>query len=640
MKRFKYIVKTIILLFVSLGFYSCVNLDTLPKNMVGDEAAFGSLDGVEAYLAQVYYDLPIEDYNYTLFRGFNVQDHYWPVEASTGESICRDIGGVYSENHDWDYAYRNIRRINYFIDNLPNYASNYPTDLYDHLLGEGYFLRAYMYYSLAKRYGGVPYIDYVINYPECGFEGTYIPRNSEEETWDKIAADLDLAYNNMSDNSQRTGRANRYIAAAFKSRAMLFAGSIAKYNKVSHFDEKTGKRVCGIPEEKAVEYFQMTYDAAKLCEGHYSLYKKSWVAGDKNAQMNNFIEMFFANDNPELVFGKWYSYPNTSHSWDRFNLNRMYVADGCGSASCPTLEFVEMFEGMPMTSDGKFKTLDDNGHYILYADRFDPFKNAEPRLRASVLVPGEVFKDEVFDVRRGIYIKPVGAGIERLIPEESTDGYPDELVVQSSDYVQQPYTLPNGQAMYPAGKGGIYSSNAESAYSGFSIRKLLDPKMPYDNTYMTRSTQTWPEMRYAEVMLNRAEAAYELYLAGDSGADYLNDAVLQINEIRKRGGATELASSGDLNSIDIIRKERRKELAFENKTYWDLKRWRLLDQEQNNTTFRTLMPFYVAETGQYFYDSRYDLYNRKYTYDQRYYYHPIPSGEILRNPNMQQNPGF
>ena len=81
-------------------------------------------------------------------------------------------------------------------------------------------------------------------------------------------------------------------------------------------------------------------------------------------------------------------------------------------------------------------------------------------------------------------------------------------------------------------------------------------------------------MRYAEVLLNRAEAEYEL---GTSNAANIGDAFTVINEIRSRAGAIPLASAASM-TIDTIRKERRKELAFENKTWWDLRRWRTADR--------------------------------------------------------------
>ena len=77
-------------------------------------------------------------------------------------------------------------------------------------------------------------------------------------------------------------------------------------------------------------------------------------------------------------------------------------------------------------------------------------------------------------------------------------------------------------------------------------------------------------MRYAEVLLNGVEAAVEM-------GQHLDDALIWINDIRDRAGVKTLNSS-DL-TIDKVRNERRIELAFENHTYWDLRRWRIADSQ-------------------------------------------------------------
>ena len=114
------------------------------------------------------------------------------------------------------------------------------------------------------------------------------------------------------------------------------------------------------------------------------------------------------------------------------------------------------------------------------------------------------------------------------------------------------------------------------------------------------STQSWIEIRFAEVLLNQAEAAYELHQAGGGGENYLTVAFNNINSIRERAGATLLSGELDLSNINVVRTERRKELAFENKTYWDLKRWRILHEEQNNRRWRILNSFYSTDAQKYF----------------------------------------
>jgi hypothetical protein len=151
-----------------------------------------------------------------------------------------------------------------------------------------------------------------------------------------------------------------------------------------------------------------------------------------------------------------------------------------------------------------------------------------------------------------------------------------------------------------------------------------------------RSEQPWIEIRYAEVLLNAAEAGYELSAAGQ-GASYLTTALNNLNMIRTRAGATPAAS---LTSVDTIRRERRKELAFENKIYWDLRRWRILDQEQNSTLYRVLLPFYSSDAGKYFFDARTDERNVRFTFDSRWYYEQIPLSAISKSPNLVQNPGY
>ncbi|RYD92673.1 MAG: RagB/SusD family nutrient uptake outer membrane protein, partial [Sphingobacteriales bacterium] len=527
---------------------------------------------------------------------------------------------------------------NYFLETLPKYASTYTEAQINNWLGEAHFIRAVTYLALVKRYGGVPLVDRVLNYPEESIEELRIPRSSEEAIWDFVAADLDFAIANMTETGE-SGRANKYVAAAFKSRAMLYAGSIAKYNQISLFDG--ANRVCGIPAAKANAYFKAAYDAATLLDGKYSLYKKNWTADDKQAQYQNFVNLFFDEESPENILIKAYHFPESAHGYDAYNVPRQLMGgNGYSSEVNPTLNFVEMFDGFPKNTDGTIKTLDAQGKYVFYDNTIDLFADAEPRLRASVILPGDIMKDQSIEIRRGIYTGSSAGGISKLLPPNSTANYPATNIVSSSNGNQTAFTLPDGSKMNPAGASGVFTGDGTAAVSGFSVRKYIDPDRPTSEVLENRSDQTWIEMRYAEVLLNRAEAAYELYTAGQSDASYLQTAFTDINQIRERAGAIKLATAADLNNIDTIRRERRKELAFENKIWWDLKRWRIIAQEQNGTLYRTLMPFYVADAGKYFLDARLDERNSRYTFDTRWYYQQVPGSVITKSPNIVQNPGY
>ncbi|RFZ85999.1 RagB/SusD family nutrient uptake outer membrane protein [Mucilaginibacter terrenus] len=636
MKKTIYIIICFLVCFTT----ACKKLDVPPINIIQDKDVFTSTGGIQAYMARIYSQLPIEDFRYSPQRGLNF---FWiisPFPAVTGEALSRDQNGAMQENvgeSPWSDCYKLIRDANYFLENMPKYKSTYSDAQVNAWLGEARFIRALTYFALVKRYGGVPLVDKVLEYPTTNVEDLNIARASEEAVYDFIAADLDYAYTNMSESNQ-SGRANKYAAAAFKSRAMLYAGSIAKYNTTTLVDA-AGNRVCGIPVNKAVTYFKAAYDAALLVAPKYSLYKKAWAAGDKEAQFQNYVNMFFDETSPENVFVKEYHYPESVHGYDAYNVPRQLMgANGYSSEVNPTLNYVELFDGLPRNPDGTIKTT-TAGKYDLYSNTMDLFANAEPRLRATVILPGDQFKGQSIEIRRGIYTGPSNGGISPLLPPGSTSNYPTSNIVQSSNANQTPYKLPDGSTLNPAGLSGVFTGDGTCAISGFSIRKWLVPDKPTSEVLENRSDQTWIEMRYAEVLLNRAEAAFELSSLGQNDKDYQQDAYMDINQIRERAGATLLTGPGQLTT-DIIRKERRKELGFENKIWWDMRRWRTADKEQNSTIYRVLMPFYSAADKKYFFDARTDERNVRYTFDVRWYYEEIPGGEIQKSQKLIQNPGY
>jgi hypothetical protein len=632
--------------FVLCSMPSCKpELDVPPTNIIKDQDIFGSVSGIEAYMARIYSQTPMEDFKWNPSTGFK-SFFNGSTATFTGEAISRDQAGGTETFNYWADAYALIRDCNYFMETLPKYASNFNAVDVNNWLGEARFIRAFTYFALVKRYGGVPIVDKVLTEPgqaieevAANIDSFKIPRASEQAVYDFIASDLDYAYANMA-GTNKAGRANKYAAAALKSRAMLFAGSIAKYNTITLMNGSV--QVVGIPAAKANDYFKASYDAANLLNGKYSLYKKQWSATDQAAQANNFAQIFLDASSPENIFIRQYKYPDAVHWYDYNNVPRQLWSGGGAAQTNPTLNFVEMFEGLPKNPDGTFQTTDASGNYILYDNLNDPFVNAEPRLKGTVLFPGDVFKGVTIELRRGIDTSSAGGVYSRLLPVGSTAAYPtNRLVSQSGPGVTSGIvTLPNGTKMNAAGESGFYTNinGVAGNISGFSIRKYLDPNKPTAEVLSNRSEQSWIEIRYAEVLLNRAEAAYELYSAGQ-GANYLTQALTDLNAIRERAGAT-LATEADLTSVDVIRKERRKELAFENKIWWDLKRWRIIDKEQNGTRWRILNAIFASKVMKYYFDDRPDERNSVFTFDPRWYYEQIPAAVIAKSPNIVQNPGY
>jgi len=637
----------------------CTKLDIPPKNIISDPEIFGTSEGVLSYMARMYSTLPMEDFRYNyetngLFN--NGGTKYKQQSALTGEALGRDTQGADAENASyWDAAYAAIRTANMLLETLPQYQEFHSEDEVKTYSAEARFIRGFIYYSLVKRYGGVPKVDMVIDYPaSVSLEETLLPRAAEEEIWDFIGEDLDFAMNNLPENNQK-GRATKYAAAAFKSRVMLHAGSIAKYNTIEEIDR--GNRICGIPSQRATDYFKAAYDASRILDEttKHRLYKDEWVADDAEAQAQNFTHIFL-KDTYENIFVRYYKDPESLHNFDDSAQPMQTSSGGNNSELCPTLDFIEMFDGIEKDADGHFVFLDANDKYKLYASPLDAFVNAEPRLKGTVILPMSEFMGQTIDIRRGIWTGSSQNGISPLMPAGSVVNYTNVYNESSPLKLSSNFafnndpgnqiTLKDGSRKKRSGESGVVSGWDFGNISGFYLRKYLNPEQTDNNG--NKSTQSWIEIRYAEVLLNRAEAAYELLTAGaasSGGGDYRQDAFDCINQIRERAGATLLVSPSAINSIDTIRTERRKELAFEHKTYWDLKRWRIMEAEQSNKRYRVLYPFYSTDADKYFLDARYmeskgGGANYIFNFDSRNYYQMIPPAEITKNPNCRQNPGY
>ncbi|MFT4154965.1 RagB/SusD family nutrient uptake outer membrane protein [Parafilimonas sp.] len=646
MKFFKYIV---LLSAICLA-AACTKLDISPTNIISDEEIFGSESGIESYMARIYSEMPIEDFRYGPQYLFN---HFYVLKvpgSMTGEALCREVSGSMTEATSSDYGdtwsdfYTLIRECNYFLETIDDYASKYSDDDVNMYKGECHFIRAFTYFALAKRYGGVPLVTRVLNYPEESSDEVDIARSSEEDTWNLVSSDFDSAISLLPESNQ-VGRANKYAAYAFKARAMLYAGSIAKYNTVSYYNG--GVRLCGMSTDLATGFYTQAYEAAKAVEdGGYSLYMDEWASGDLDAQYKNYVDLFSNVSSSEAIFVKEYGYPESVHGYDAYNVPAQYKgANGYSAETNPTLDFVEMFDGIDKDADGHIDVYNSDGTYKLYDSTMELFKDAEPRLRATVILPGDYFKGESCEIWRGIYTGTATSSISRLIAAGSTVKYESSSsagnLVTSSSGSQTAYTLHTGVEMNPAGQSGIFYGDNTCAMSGFSVRKWLDESLTTAEVLENNEDQPWIEMRYAEVLLTRAEAEAELADLGNS--DYLDDAYTCIDKIRLRAGATLLTTtetSSVSNFIEAVRKERRKELAFENKTWWDLKRWRIIASEQSNTRWRTLDPFYADYAGKWFFDARYDETGNTYTFDTRWYYQQIPDAAITTSSKVVQNSGY
>lgn len=211
----------------------------------------------------------------------------------------------------------------------------------------------------------------------------------------------------------------------------------------------------------------------------------------------------------------------------------------------------------------------------------NPFSNRDPRLNMSIAHPGSLWFGRFYD---------------GLDPEINGVSNPDYYLKDGSKAAQL-------------------------------CKKYLDPQILSSD----RQNFDAPIMviRLAEMYLTYAEAAQETGQNLDLGLEY-------INKLRTRAGLIKATSL----TRDLVRRERRVELAFEGLRYFDIKRWDIGSAVMNGPYYGSRLGSVNAQTGEVTWANGYILVENRTFHPERKYLLPIPQSELDVNPNMTQNPGY
>jgi hypothetical protein len=471
--------------------------------------------------------------------------------------------------------------LNEFIQKVPN--SPVDETFKTNRVAEARFLRAYAYFAMVKRYGGVPLMTTAleIDAPE---DSLYPRREKEQVIYDFVLSECDAIADVLPEvqSADDYGRPSKYAAIALKCRAALYAASIAKFGTV----QLDG--LVGIDASKAGYYYQAAFDAADaIIKSHkFSLYNKY-----PNDKVTNFRNLFLdETDNPEKIFVK----PHNSVSADQGGGGWTYDfmqcptpnAWGQGNNDGPYLEMAESFEYVDGTS-GKFDIADLESKVWTMEELW---ANRDSRFYATIYTMNTDWQGIKLDAHNGIVL-PDGT--------ITTDSY-----------------------------NGVLGKGPSVMKTGFGVLKYLDES--HDNQGETTNSQIdWIVFRFGEILLNYAEAAYNL-----DRSDLALDAV---NQLRTRAGIKTL----DAIDRDLIRHERKVELAFEGHRYWDLRRWRTAVEvlSVNRSGLRYL---YDYNSGNYRVSVIEDIDGTVsvpafYPYN---YYLPITLSRTGINKNLVENPGY
>ncbi|WP_026350594.1 RagB/SusD family nutrient uptake outer membrane protein [Dyadobacter beijingensis] len=524
-------------------------LNRPPTGQLSEEQIWGDEGQVLSVLGDLYnryVDLStfktINDYPGWLTVG-DFNEAFWSEAGRY--SAFQNSGWGFGSWAAWDYGY--IREMNLFIQKCTA-ADKLAPAVRERYLAEARFLRASYYFELVKRMGGVPLILEPMVYDFSG-DPTYLqhPRAKESEIYDFVIKEAEEIKDKLPATPGEKSRATKAAALAMEVRAALYAGSIAKYGVNTPSVTLPGGEV-GIPASAANGYYTKALAAAKEIiggkAGAYALYTK------KPDLSENFASVFYDKaNNPEVIFVEDFKLQSGKvHYFTGWNQPRYGAEEEEGGRINPSLNFVEAFEKLDNTF-APIPATNANGAPIYYTEQTDIFAGRDARLAGTVMLPGTTFKGRKVDIwagyqlGNGTIISGDDRGAQKTLPGKSV---PEQVV----------------------GFDGPIDGFEFTAQTGFYLRKYLDPVVGSGQRGV--NSEVWlVRYRYAEVLLNAAEAAFELGQAAEA-AGYMN-------QVRARAGLVTPLKASEIN-FDRLVHERRVELAFEGHLLYDMKRWRIAHQ--------------------------------------------------------------
>lgn len=604
MTLYNFSIKRLALLVVCACLFGSCNkdfLDQVPDDIITLQEVFNRRDLSEQYLANVY--------NYVRDEAHRTNNTPWDVISDDCDVSQRNspfqvnIGNWNASSNYWNFwvhYYKGIRSATTFINNIDNNQQI----LEDRAAGPGLikqykaearFLRAFFYFELLKQYGPVILLgdeELPADLPE-GDPRMQLPRSSYDECVDYITGELDLAAQDLPLHFTTQpvldyGRATKIMAMAVKSRMLLYAAS-PQFNgnpDYAAFKNMDGKALASTTY--TAEKWQRAANAAKAIidiaesQGILALLKKN-TSGVYDPLIS-YRDIFLDPWNVEVIMSR---NNNTLNNYERSQTPRL--ASGYASMG-PTQQLIDdyrMANGKRINEQGSEYV--ENGFSAAAGKytkvgTYNMYTNREPRFYASVSYSGSYW-------------------------------------INTSEGLKEIGMFYTGES----GKGGSH----DYSETGYMFRKNVHPNSnPRISQYVKRPLLMY---RYAEILMNYAEALNEVSPGNADVAKY-------VNAIRERGGIPALESGLSQTEMrDQIRRERRIEFTMEHLRYFDTRRWKIAEQTDAGPFWGMNVNAGASNSDPAFF-KRTVFENR--VFRKSFYLFPIPQGEVERNPNLVQNPGW
>ncbi len=601
MKKYIYII-TILLVIVS-----CNDdyLDRYPLDFVSEEMVFKTEADFELYVNQ-FYDLFSNNPSLYKFFGqengvdnlIGIRDIQFPTAKLYQTSSDAPVS-----SSNWNSSYDWIRRINYFIEQKDKIPAEELTAKGTHMVGEGYFYRAWLYFNLLSTYGGVPYIDKVLS---TNSEELYTPRMSRDQLMSKIVEDLDVAISKLQWSGEGgipKGRVSKDMALGYKARFCLFEGSWEYYHQGTSF---------GVSGKNGQEFLEHAVEAAQALIDQLGANVYTGSAGREYFDL--FSQVDYSNI-PEVLHFK------TNSVEEGFHYDLIWEAPYGLTKSM--VDAYLMDDGLPKELSSNYMG-DDNIN--------DLVKNRDPRLQQTTY-----YSDKYGPVSN---ISPYYEGIDNTLPMPSPSLRSDYCA--SGYYCIKSWDFDATDLMpYESDDGIIYLRYAEVLLAYAEAKAILDE--------IGTATLTQADIdKTINVLRDRVGMAHMnlgVVKSWEGNSDYMKYHPSQSSVINE------------------IRRERRIELVAEGYRHDDLRRWRALEEillgyiprgAKANQFYEYYDELLAGELHEgsdgYIYpggnDGRFtEGGSGGLVSDERDYLSPIPFGQInlyedKGNVTLEQNPGW
>jgi hypothetical protein len=500
--------------------------------------------------------------------------------------------GDASNYTDWGSVYNKIRKCNTFIQQINLYSKNFTVDYKNKRIDEARYLRAFFYSYLWMHVGGLAIITEPQDRATSTKDEIYKARSTFEETLNFITVQLDSVINDnylaakYNTGEANAGRATLGAALALKGWVQLYAASPA-FN--------TNTPVVGSDPDKLVSFGNA--DNARYA-----------TAAATNKQ---FIDAFGSNNTYSL-------FPNLANFWtepNEYNSEVIWDRQTVGNTGGTIGSDFTLFGG-PVFIQGQYFTW---GNYCATQELVDQFKmdNGLP-----ITDPASGYDPQHPYVHRE----------KRFYDFIVYDGAPYKM-----NWMSSPDTIYTRIDKVHPSLNEIDPGSSDVSNTAYYFKKRLNPDRRPSGGRSDGLNYVF--FRYAEVLLNFAEAQNEA-----SGPN--NDVYNAIDKIRTRAGIPTLEDAYGGQTLsqaemrDVIRNERRVELCFENKRFYDLIRWGIaesvLSQDRHGMKITNTSP--TDNAGSWIYQPV--LLGHPHVFTQKMYMNPIPQNVIDQNDKIKQNPNY